>query len=137
MRERREDLWQAVRHPFSTIQKLWQAAKSSGMDRPQAGRPPDRPSPPASTPEDPWLQLFKRPLPVCVRVRLRNKREIFGLYGEDSIAFPGSRDLYLQHHVIIHNGQLDKFYPKAQGVWLSGSEIITLEFLERDLSNTA
>lgn len=125
--ERREGLWQAVRDPGQTMGHAWQAIRHPRQPIRRLFSPEERNE---GKPQDPWIQLFNRPLPICVRVNLRNQREIFGLYGEDSIAVPGSRDLYLQRQLIAYSDEANRLRPEAQGIWLSGSEIVTLEFLD-------
>lgn len=77
-----------------------------------------------------WNWVFSRRLPAYVRVRLSDGRMILGWYGGRSFASsdPSLRDLYLEEQWVADEGRFREPYPSTRGVWLNGSEIVSVEF---------
>jgi hypothetical protein len=77
-----------------------------------------------------WNWVFRQRFPAFVRVRLADGRVVLGWYGGRSLAASDAtvRDLYLQQQWTAERGWFKAAYPTSRGVWLSGSQIVSVEF---------
>ena len=77
-----------------------------------------------------WNWVFRQRFPAFVRVRLADGRVVLGWYGGRSFAASDAsvRDLYLQQQWTAERGWFKAPYPTSRGIWLSGSQIVSVEF---------
>jgi hypothetical protein len=77
-----------------------------------------------------WNWVFRQRFPAFVRVRLKDGRTVLGWYGGRSLASSDAtvRDLYLQEQWLAERDWFHAPYPTSRGVWLSGGEIVSVEF---------
>jgi hypothetical protein len=77
-----------------------------------------------------WNWVFRQRFPAYLRVRLKDGRTVLGWYGGSSLASSDAtvRDLYLQQQWTAERDWFHAPYPTSRGVWLAGSEIVSVEF---------
>ena len=77
-----------------------------------------------------WNWTFSQQFPAYVRIRLKDDRIVLGWYGANSFASSDAavRDLYVEQEWISEDGWFKKPYPATGGIWLNGSDIMTVEF---------
>jgi Family of unknown function (DUF6338) len=77
-----------------------------------------------------WNWVFRQRFPAYMRVRLKDGRTVLGWYGGNSLASSDAsvRDLYLQEEWIAERSWFKEPYPTTRGVWVAGSEIVSVEF---------
>lgn len=79
-----------------------------------------------------WNYVFRQGFPAYVRVRLKENRLVLGWYGPGSAASQdaSAKDLYLERVYESTDGTFGAPYPRTRGVWISGEEIVAIEFFE-------
>ncbi len=76
------------------------------------------------------MELFRQGFPAYVRVRLKEGGLVLGWYGQGSFASSdaGNGDLYLEEQWRDDDGWFAEPLPTTRGVWIRGSEIVSVEF---------
>lgn len=82
----------------------------------------------------PWEIVFSRTEPYYVKIHLKNGETIAGIYDENSCAsmYPNPQQLFLETVVgLDEDGFPQEPVDGSKGILILGSEIISIEFLER------
>ncbi|MET8310700.1 DUF6338 family protein [Micromonospora sp. NPDC005173] len=77
-----------------------------------------------------WNWVFRQGFPAYVRVRLKDGTIVLGRYGTQSFASSDAAngDLYLEEQWSTRDGWFDQPLETNLGIWLRGSEIVSIEF---------
>jgi len=82
----------------------------------------------------PWETVFRNKEPYYLKIHLKNGETIAGIYDENSCAsmYPNPEQIFLEAVVILdEDGFPQELVNGSKGILILGSEIVSIEFLER------